>query len=55
MVPCQIVVVEDSDVKDCVVGAEAQVEEGAQADGFDGKVVLVGSSNADLKKKLSII
>ncbi len=41
MVSGQIVVVEDANVKDGVVCAEAQVEDGAHADGLDGKVVFV--------------
>ena len=41
MVSGQVVVVEDSNVEDGVVGAEAQVEDGAHADGLDSEVVLV--------------
>jgi hypothetical protein len=41
MVSGQVIVVEDSNVEDGIVGAEAQIEDGAHADGLHSKVVLV--------------
>ena len=54
MVSRQVVVVEDSDVEDCVVGAQAKVEDGAQADGLHGEVVFVRCSQRHLCKKIRL-
>ena len=43
MVSSQVIVVEDPDVEDGVVGAETKVEDGAEADRLQREVVLVGS------------
>ncbi len=51
MVSSQVVVIEDSDVKDCVVGAQTQVEDGAQAYGLHSKVVFVRRSQRHLRKE----
>jgi len=51
VVSSQVVVIEDSDVKDCVVGAQTQVEDGAQTYGLHSKVVFVRRSQRHLRKE----
>jgi hypothetical protein len=52
MVSGQVVVVEDADVEDGVIGAQAQVEDGAQANGLHGQVVLVRRGQGHLRSML---
>jgi hypothetical protein len=46
----QVVVVENPDVEDGVVSAEAKVENGAKTDCLHGEVVLVGGGQRHLNK-----
>lgn len=40
---CKVIIIEDPDIEDGVVSAQAKVENGAKTDGLHGKVVLIGS------------
>ena len=44
MVSSQVIVIQDPNVEDGVVGAETKVEDGAEANGLQRKVVLIGGS-----------
>ena len=41
MIGCEVVVVEDADVEDGVVGADAHVADGQEGNHFDGTVAVV--------------